>query len=279
MKPPVFDYVRAEGVDHALQLLAEHGDEAKLVSGGQSLVPLLNLRLARPSVLIDFNDVPLDHVVRTDGELRTGALVRHRTMCLDPAIGAANPLLSKAATFIGHTAIRNRGTVGGSIAHADPAAELSLVAAVCGATIVVRSASGSREIAAAEFFHGPFMTALEPDEAVVEIVWPALAPADRWGFCEIAERTGDFADAAAAVVIRDGVASVAVAGVPGSPLLLPAVASWLETGNAELTSLRETVRHELSEHARDSSTRRIFRLVEHMVINAFGQARTQESAA
>jgi carbon-monoxide dehydrogenase medium subunit len=275
----VFEYVRAEGTDHALALLTEHGDEAKPVAGGQSLVPLLNLRLARPSVIVDVNDLPLDQVETVAGTLRTGALVRHRTLCLDPAIGAANPLLARAATFIGHTAIRNRGTVGGSIAHADPSAELSLVAVVCAADISVSSAAGSRSIAARDFFRGPFTTDLEPEEAVIGISWPALDPSARWGFAEIAERTGDFADAAAAVLVRGGTAEVAVAGVPGSPVLLPAAGQWMSSGEDDLGSLRETVRAEIQDlSSRAGTSAHVLRLVEQMVVNAFGRARTQEDS-
>lgn len=279
MKPPPFEYVRAESLDHALEVLAEHGDEAKPVAGGQSLVPLLNLRLARPEVLVDVNRLPLDRIETVDGSLRTGGLVRHRTLCLDPAVQEANPLLRRAAGYIGHTAIRNRGTTGGSIAHADPAAELSLVAVVCDATIGVRSAEWQREVPARGFFHGPFMTDLAPEELIVGVDWPALGPADRWGFSEIAERAGDFADAAAAVLIRERGADVAVAGVPGSPLLLEDVGRWLSDGESGEDGLRAVVRESLAGLGSDAVPAPIARLVEQMVVDAVGQATADARSA
>ena len=278
MKPPPFDYVRAQSIEHALDLLAEHGDEAKVVSGGQSLIPLLNLRLARPSVLVDLGDLPMGQVERAGDRLTTGALVRHRTLCEDADVAAANPLLAAAARFIGHTAIRNRGTVGGSIAHADPAAELPLVAVTCDATVLVRSATGAREIAAQDFFAGPFMTALEPEEIVYGLRWPVLGAGDTWGFSEIAERAGDFADAAAAVVVRASGSRVAVAGVPGSPLRLPTVEAWLDAAPADADQARSVARQALqTDTATDDEHVRT--LVEEMVVRAVRQAATRRSAA
>lgn len=273
MKPPPFDYVRAEHLDHALELLREHGEDAKPVAGGQSLIPLLNLRMARPALLVDINDLPLGELAVDGSTLRTGALVRHHALCSDPRVGAANPLLGEAARHIGHRAIRHRGTVGGSVAHADPAAELPLVALACGGRIVARNAAGSREIAAAEFGNGPFMTALEPDELIVELRWPALAPdgGGAWGFAEIAERTGDFATAAAAVVLDGG---VAITGVPGSPARLPAVEAAVRDPGLPAEELRAVAEAELREHEPYLAG-----LVAEMVVRAVAQARHRERGA
>jgi carbon-monoxide dehydrogenase medium subunit len=272
MKPPQFDYLRAESVDHAIELLAEHGEDGKVVAGGQSLIPLLNLRLARPSVLVDVNDLTTlaSHAV-SGGQLLTGALLRHRTLCEDADIAAANPLLGAAARHIGHPAIRSRGTLGGSIAHAYPSAELPMVAVACGATILVESRDTEREIAAADFFHGPFTTALEPDELVLGVRWPALADGDRWGYAQVAERVGDFAAAAAAATVLGGEARVVVSGVPGSPLRVPAVEEWLQSAT-EPEGARELTREALSGVLGDTSEDQHVRgMVEEMVVRAVAQ--------
>jgi carbon-monoxide dehydrogenase medium subunit len=272
MKPPQFDYLRAESVDHAIELLADHGEDGKVVAGGQSLIPLLNLRLARPSVLIDVNDLATlaSHAV-SDGELLTGALLRHRTLCEDVGIAAANPLLGEAARHIGHPAIRSRGTLGGSIAHADPSAELPMVAVACGATILVESRDDEREIAASDFFHGPFTTALEPDELVLGLRWPALTADDRWGYAQVAERIGDFAAAAAAVTVLAGEPRVVVSGVPGSPLRLAAVEEWLRSAT-EPEAARDLSRGALSQVLGDTSEDQHVRsMVEEMVVRAVAQ--------
>jgi carbon-monoxide dehydrogenase medium subunit len=272
MKPPPFDYLRAESVDHAIELLADHGEDGKVVAGGQSLIPLLNLRLARPSVLIDVNDLTTlaSHAAGED-ELLTGALVRHQTLCEDAGIAAANPLLGAAARHIGHPAIRVRGTLGGSIAHADPSAELPMVAVACGATILVESRDSEREIAASDFFHGPFTTSLDPDELVLGLRWPVLAAEDRWGYAQVAERIGDFAAAAAAVTVLGDDVRVVVSGVPGSPLRLPAVEEWL-TSATEAEPARDLTRGALSQVLGDTSEDRHVRgMVEEMVVRAVAQ--------
>jgi carbon-monoxide dehydrogenase medium subunit len=196
VKPAPFLYRRPESLDEALALLREHGDEAKVLAGGQSLVPLLNMRLARPEVLVDLNRVAgLDHV-EANGEVRVGALVRQRELERAPL-----PLVAEALPHVGHLVTRNRGTVGGSIAHADAAAELPLCLTVLGGNVVVRSARGERRIPAGEFFVSHFTTQLAPDELVVETVWPAL---DGWSFAfeELAQRRGDFALSMAACALR-----------------------------------------------------------------------------
>lgn len=215
MKPPPFRYERPRSVDEALALLAEHGTEAKVLAGGQSLVPVLNMRLARPAVLVDVNRVAgLDHVA-PNGSARVGALVRQA----DPRLRGL-PLLAEALPHVGHPATRNRGTVCGSVAHADAAAELPLVLVALGGSVRTGSTRGEREIAASEFFLGHFTTALEPDELVVETIWPAPPAGSGWAFEELAQRHGDFALCAAAAVTRGNDLRVAVGAVADRPLLL-----------------------------------------------------------
>ncbi|HEX5512732.1 MAG TPA: FAD binding domain-containing protein [Actinomycetales bacterium] len=281
MKPPPFDYLRAESIDQAIDLLADHGEDGKVVAGGQSLIPLLNLRLARPSVLIDVNDLTsLASFAVTDEALITGGLLRHRSLCENPAIAAANPLVSAAAKFIGHAAIRQRGTLGGSIAHADPSAELPMVAVACGATVLVESSTGEREIGAEDFFLGPFTTDLQPEELVLGVRWPVFATADRWGYSQVAERSGDFAEAAAAVTMLKGVTRVVVSGVPGSPLRLRAVEEWLRGTGDEPGAVREVARQALLDVLGDGPEEQHVRcMVEEMVVRAVAQALRDRRAA
>jgi aerobic carbon-monoxide dehydrogenase medium subunit len=178
MKAAAFDYHRPASVDAAVGLLAELGDEAKVLAGGQSLVPVMAMRLGRPEHIVDVNRVAeLEGVTRSDGTLRVGALTRHRALERDEVIAGAAPLLTRAAPYIGHFQIRNRGTLGGSLAHADPAAELPAVAVALDAGIEVRSARGTRRVPAGEFFVSAFMTALEPDELVTALHVPVWARA------------------------------------------------------------------------------------------------------
>lgn len=277
MKPPPFDYIRARSVSQALDALRDYGDEAKAVAGGQSLVPLLNLRLARPSVLVDINDVEADDLMVADGNVVTGALVRHRQLCTDPAVASAHPLLAHAAAYIGHTAIRNRGTVGGSLAHADATAELPLVAVACKARIVAASADAVREIPAEELFLGPFMTALAPDELVLTVQWPVLGAQDSWGFAEVAERSGDFAMAAAAVHVAVGESGarhpvVAVTGVSGKPQRLAAAEQVLGQAGWSARELVDAVAEEVTD-ATDSHRRH---LAGEMVLRAATEDRERE---
>ncbi|HEX9312764.1 MAG TPA: FAD binding domain-containing protein, partial [Actinomycetota bacterium] len=202
MKPPPFKYARPGELDEVLALLSEHGDEAKLLAGGQSLIPLLNFRLARPSVLVDLNSVSgLDGMTSQNGTIGLGAMVRQRAAERSPDVGSSCPLIVQALRHVAHLQIRNRGTVGGSIAHADPAAELPAVALALDAEMVVRSAAGERVVPASEFFQGPFTTAVGPEEVLVEVRFPKLAGA-RSTFLELARRSGDFALAGVAAVAR-----------------------------------------------------------------------------
>jgi carbon-monoxide dehydrogenase medium subunit len=200
VKPAEFTYVRPASVAEALDLLAVHPD-AKLLAGGQSLLTLMNLRLARPSVLIDIGRLTeLTRIFDDVDDLVLGALVTHRTVEVDPLIAARTPLLADAARYIGHIGIRNRGTIGGSIAHADPAAEMPV--ATLGATFHVDSAvSGRRQIAAEDMFVSFYTSALEPHEMLTWISVPALRPDQGWGFVEYAAQHGDYGLAGAGAVL------------------------------------------------------------------------------
>jgi carbon-monoxide dehydrogenase medium subunit len=204
LKPPPFDYHCPDSLEEALALLAEHGDEAKVLAGGQSLVPLLAFRLARPAVLVDINRVPgLDAVGAADGVLSVGAMVREHAAERSDAVRDHVPLLGAALPLIGHPAIRTRGTIGGSVSHADPAAELPAVALATDARLVVRSAArGERTIAAADFFQGYFTTSLEADEILVEVRFPVSPGGTGVRFEEAARRQGDFAMVGVAASLR-----------------------------------------------------------------------------
>jgi carbon-monoxide dehydrogenase medium subunit len=224
VKPPPFRYVRPGSIEEVLGLLAEHGDEAKVLAGGQSLVPLLNFRLARPSVLIDLALVAsLRGIERRNGSLAIGAMTRQRDAEVSAEVREAAPLIPQGLAWVGHLQNRNRGTVGGSIAHADPAAELPAVALALDAEMVVRGSGGERLIPAAAFFEGPFTTVLGPDELLTEIRFPVRAGA-RTTFIELARRSGDFALAGVAAVNLgvSGDADVALAamGVGGNAIRL-----------------------------------------------------------
>jgi 2-furoyl-CoA dehydrogenase FAD binding subunit len=212
MKPVAFRYERPESVEEAVELLREHGDEAKVLAGGQSLVPMLNMRLARPSVLVDINRLPLGDVARDDGTIRVGATVRQADRRL-----LEIPLLAECLPHVGHFVTRNRGSVGGSIAHADAAAELPLALTALGGWVVT---SAGRTIPAEEFFVTHFTTALAPGELLVETIWPAAQPDHRYAFEEFALRHGDFALCMAAAVAGPDGLRVALGSVPDHPTLL-----------------------------------------------------------
>jgi CO/xanthine dehydrogenase FAD-binding subunit len=229
VKPAVFDYLRPDSIDEAVGQLAEYGADAKVLAGGQSLLPMLNFRIVRPKVLIDINRlVMLDFVERSSGGLRIGALTRHHTLETSPLIRERFPVLAAAMKHVAHLAIRNRGTIGGSLSHADPAAELPMLALLLDAEI--HTSSGGH--AAADFFAGPLTTALADDELVTGIVLPALPPKTGWGFEEFSLRAGDFAVAAVAATVtaEDGKiveARLAAMGVGETPVRLHAVEAAL----------------------------------------------------
>ncbi|HLI87805.1 MAG TPA: xanthine dehydrogenase family protein subunit M [Ktedonobacteraceae bacterium] len=202
MKPPRFRYFAPQSVEEALILLAEHTEEARVLAGGQSLVPLMNMRLAHPGVLIDINNISeLAYVHSWNGGLALGAMTRDAALERDTTVAARLPLLVEAARCVGHPAIRNRSTVGGSIAHADPAAELPAVMLTLNAEFEVRSRSGSRTISARDFFKGYLATDLKADELLTELRVPGLPVSAGSAFVEFSRREGDYALAGVASVI------------------------------------------------------------------------------
>lgn len=211
MKPPPFDYVRVHSAGDAVRALGDAGGEGKILAGGQSLAPLLALRIARPSLLVDINRVPgLSGISAAGGAVRAGALTRHREL----AQQREHPLLAEAASWIGHPAIRSRGTVGGSIAHADPAAEIPVVAAAVDATAEVAGPGSPRDIAAGELFAGPFETVLADDEMITSVTFPVPR---RWGFAEMARRRGDFGLVTVVAAEVGERIQIAVGGAAGTP--------------------------------------------------------------
>lgn len=224
MKPPIFDYYRASSVEEAVEMLTSLGEDAKLLAGGQSLVPLMAFRLARPTALVDINPIKeLSYIRREDETLVIGALTRHRQIerCTDRAALEGFELLPRTATWIGHDPIRTRGTFGGSLAHADPSAEWCMLALLFDAEVVAQGVSRTRVIPAAEFFQGFFTTALMPDEVLVEV--RLHRPVQHASVQELARRRGDFAIVAASVALEseDGVCRsgrVALCGVGPTPL-------------------------------------------------------------
>jgi CO/xanthine dehydrogenase FAD-binding subunit len=234
LKSAPFEYTRAASLDEACSLLARHGDDAKLIAGGQSLVPMMAMRLVRPAWLIDINEIDaLKFVAFDNGFARTGACTR-QVMVERNDFLARVPLLRQALAWVGHVQTRNRGTVGGSVAHADPSAELPLVARMLGAKMVLRSSKASRTLDAGQFFTGPMSTSVRPDECLEEIHWPVWSE-KRVGsaFTEIAIRHGDFAMVAAAAQVAldpDGRctrAAVGLGGAAGTPLAFPKIAARL----------------------------------------------------
>jgi len=206
MKPARFGYARPDTLDGALAILAEQGVEAAILAGGQSLMPMLNLRMARPGLLLDINRIPgLDAIALSGGVLTIGARARHAEVLASPLVREAAPMLVQALAHVAHPAIRNRGTLGGSLALADPAAEMPACITALGATLVVASARGERRIAAETFFLGVYATTLEPDELVLRVEIPAISPGWSHGFHEVARRHGDYAMAGLALALhREG---------------------------------------------------------------------------
>jgi len=242
MKLPPFGYEAPTTVAEAVDLLAEHLDEASVLAGGQSLIPLLALRLARPAVLIDINGVAeLSGVSATDGWVSIGAMTREYMAEESETVADAVPLLADALPLVGHEAIRSRGTIGGSLAHADPAAELPAVARALDAEFVVRGASGTRVIPAAQWFEGYLTTSRSPEELLVEVRFPAAGPGTGTSFQEVARRHGDFAivGLAASLTLADGAISearLAFAGLSDVPVRAAAAEDLLvgERPSAEL---------------------------------------------
>jgi carbon-monoxide dehydrogenase medium subunit len=235
VKPAPFAYVRPGTLDEALSVMADYGSEAKPLAGGQSLVPAMNFRLAQPAMLVDLNRLTeLARVETVEAGLRVGSMTRHRMLERSPLVQQSAPLVAEAMPWVAHPPIRSRGTLGGSLAHADPAAELPAVALALGATIGVRSRSGARAIAADEFFVGLFATRLVPEELVVDVTFPPAPPRSGWALEEVARRHGDYALAGvAALVTLDAAlgtvaeARIGLIGVHERPVLAAAAARTL----------------------------------------------------
>ena len=229
MIPAAFDYARAGSADEALALLAEHGDEAKLLAGGHSLLPLMKLRLATPSVLVDIGRVSDLSYIREDGDsVAIGALTRHHDLEHSDVLGTQVPLLRHAAAQVGDPQVRHRGTIGGSVAHGDPASDLPAVLLALRATLVAHGPSGRREIAVDDFFTGFLETALQPDELLAEIRVPKVAGAG-WSFQKFNRRAQDWAIVGVAAV-RNGTTGVALVNMGATPLRASAVEQALSSG-------------------------------------------------
>ena len=224
MKPAAFEYIVAHSIEQAIAALAQAGGEAKILAGGQSLVPMLNFRLLRPAILVDINRIPdLAFIEDVGDAVKIGALTRHHQLETSPVIAKHFPILSYAMTHVAHLAIRNRGTIGGSLSHADPAAELPMMALLLGAKLHIISGRGKRIVEAREFFLDALTVDLAEDELLTEIHLPKLPPHTGWGFEEVARRAGDFALAAVAATITMSAgamkeARIALTGVAPTPV-------------------------------------------------------------
>ncbi len=259
MKPAPFRYCRPETLDEAVRLLDEHNDDGKVLAGGQSLMPLMSLRLARPAVIVDLNRVPgLDAVAANgDGGLRIGALVRQRALERDAALPARHPLLAAAVPLIGHFQIRNRGTVGGSLVHADPAAELPAVSVALDAELVLASTAGERVVSAEEFYLGYMATATQANEVLTEVRVPAWKPGRLWAIDEVSRRKGDFAMVGVALwVDSDGAACtdarIVLFGVGGRPVRVEKAEQRLRGAALDDATLKEVERIVFEELEPDS---------------------------
>ena len=228
MKPPRFKYAVPESLEEAIALLDEYGDDAKVLAGGQSLIPLLNMRLARPAVLVDINRIASLQGIDQNGGLTIKAMTRQIAVARSSAVRYAVPIVVDAFRHVGHVGIRSRGTFGGIVAHADSAAELPAVLLTLGAEIVAQGPAGERAIPVDEFFVSTFTSALAPNEILTRIRIPAQPAGARWGFCEVARRHGDYAlvgVATTAAVDANGIctsARIALSGVADRPVRVPA---------------------------------------------------------
>ena len=238
MIPAAFDYVRAENAEQAISLIGEHGDEAKFLAGGHSLLPLMKLRLAQPTVLIDIGRLTDLSYVRDAGDhIAIGALTRHMDVENSPVLHEHAPLLAHAASHVGDPQVRHRGTIGGSIAHADPASDLPATTLAMGATYVAQGPNGTREIAAADFYEGFLTTALAPDEILTEIRVPKMGGAG-WGFQKFNRRAQDWAIVGVAAWRNNGDSGVALVNMGSVPILASSVSSALSSG-ASITDAAE----------------------------------------
>jgi CO/xanthine dehydrogenase FAD-binding subunit len=259
MKPAPFTYAAPLTLEEAITLLGEHGDTVKLLAGGQSLMPMLNLRLARPQYIVDLNRIPgLDYIAERNGTLAVGTLTRQRSLERSSSVRQDYPLLYEATTLIGHRAIRNRGTVGGSIAHADPAAELPAALVAYGGSVQVQGPRGTRQIAATDFFRAYFTTALEPNEILTEVRFPRPPAGTGWCFMEESRRHGDFAMVGVAVLLTLDTARqctrvmVVLCGVGGVPHVVDAASALLLGHPVDTARLRDLAQAAATEIEPDS---------------------------
>ena len=246
MKPPAVKYQRAGGREEAIALLNEYGDEAKLLAGGQSLIPLMSFRLAQPGVLIDLNPATdLDHLDVNNGHVVIGAMTRQRTVETSRSVADSLPLLSEALRHVGHVTLRNRGTIGGSVAHADPAAEIPVALLALDGELVVEGPDGTRVVGSQDFFIGPFTTVLEPTEILTSVRVPRSAAGSGAAIVELARRHGDFAIVTVAAVVHvDGSgkcdsARIALGGVESVPARLKEAESVLLDAEPSDDAIRE----------------------------------------
>jgi aerobic carbon-monoxide dehydrogenase medium subunit len=271
MVAPAFEYVAAGSYDEAVRLLAENGDEAKILAGGQSLMPMLNLRLAHPELLIDINladQRPPTLALHNSGEmLRLPALTRHRVLLEHDLVRQHCPLLAEAVRHVGNVRVRNRGTIAGSLAHADPTSEIGCCALATGARILARGPDGERAVPASDLFAGYWSTTLDPDQIITDVLIPAARPRQGWSFQEMVRRTSDFAIVAVAVIFnlaeRSGApasATVALAGVADRVVLAD---SELVDDDPEQTAARiaDTLDPPDDVHASGAYRRRLVRVL------------------
>jgi carbon-monoxide dehydrogenase medium subunit len=250
MKPPDFAYLRPETLDEAIAALAAHGADAKLLAGGQSLMPALNMRLLSPRLLVDINAIAgLDGIRVHNGSVEVGALVRQHAAELSSELGRACPLLGQALAVVAHRPIRTRGTVVGSLAHADPAAELPAVLALLDGTVTARGPEGERAIPADEFFVGYFETSLRPGEIATAATFRAVAAGEGTAFVEMTRRHGDFAVCAVAAAVSADVARVALAGVDERPRVFDVTGLIQEDADAALDALTGGIDPQSDVHA------------------------------
>ena len=261
MKPPRFQYCAPGMVDEALTLLDRYGEDAKVLAGGQSLIPLLNMRLAGPAYLLDINHISeLNYIEPEDGYLAIGATVRQRQAERSPLVLEKHPMIAEVVRHIGHMQIRNRGTVVGSIAHADPSAELPALLICLNGEVVAQSVHGERVMKAEEFFTGYLSTALKPDEMLTEVRFPWIPPQAGWAFMELARRSGDYALAGVAAVLTPSLddhcmaAHIAYLGIAGNPVRSHALENMLidsTLDDAILNVVAEEARMLVSEDMED----------------------------
>jgi aerobic carbon-monoxide dehydrogenase medium subunit len=290
-----FEYTRVVSYDEAVQALRDHDEDAKLLAGGQSLVPMLNLRLVRPTVLIDINAADTREPHLDSGRLVLPALTRHAQLLADPAVRCNAPLLSAAARYIGNVRVRNRGTLGGSLAHADPTGELSCAALALDASVVVRGLRGEREIRVADLFDGYLSTRLEQEDVITELRVPVGRRARGWSFQEVARRASDFAVVAAAACVevdpgrgavrhaRVGLAGVADRVVPAEPVAVGSMVGTVPT-DAALADVARAVAEATSPdsdvHASGAYRRRLVAvLTRRALAEAIGRAHDATAAA